>query len=52
MSLTHTRRIPNRKEIRSFECGRCGIAKDITADADPMFSDKSRWIDSELRPPE
>ena len=52
MVLLGIQKAPKRMEIRSFECSKCGLASSIAADADPMFSEKSRWIEGELRPPE
>ena len=52
MLLLRIQKAPKRKEIRSFECSKCGLASDVTTDADPMFSEKSGWIEGELRPPQ
>jgi transposase-like protein len=42
---------PDRQEKRTFECPKCDFAQTVTV-ADPLKSDATRWLSSELRPPE
>jgi hypothetical protein len=39
-------------EFRIFECGKCDRQQTVTAVADPIQTDKARWLAGELRPPE
>ena len=39
-------------EIRTFECPKCERVLTMTVATDPMKSEASGWLASELKPPE
>ena len=51
MVLTGISLGPERRDFRTFQCGKCDRTETVIAD-DPMKSEKAGWLVSELKPPQ
>jgi hypothetical protein len=51
MALTGISLGPQGRDFRTFECAKCDRIETVIAD-DPMKSETSGWLQSELKPPQ